>query len=102
MIEFELKHPRATIEHLGLVPEFFSADDPRPAKEQLRENYAHGGGWNPMQGFKMTETSLRYPGDPPFLLLAEAKLNSETLRLYTSAWLAVVQPDGSYEVARVD
>lgn len=102
MIKFEPKHPRVTNDMLGLLPYFLFESDPRPAREQLDDRYAHGGGWSPFRGFTMTSTALEYPGDPPMLLLAEAWLRDETLRFYEGEWLAVVQPDGSYEVSRVD
>lgn len=104
MIEFQIKHPAATGEMLGYVPLFFSEADPRSAKEQIDANYAHGGGWSPFKGFTMRPdgSCLDYPGDPPQRLIAEAKLHKETLRLYDCAWLAIVQEDGSYEIARID
>lgn len=104
MIRFELKHPNATHEMLGILPAFFFEGDPRPAREQINERYAAGGGWNPFRGHTMSDGGrfLRYPGDPPSRLIAEAKLHNEVLRFYEGEWLTIVQPDGSYETARVD
>lgn len=102
MLHFMLKHPRATQEMLGFIPEFLSTQDPRPAVEQLDANYSHGGGWHDFEGFKMTETGIKYPGDPEMKLLAEAKLRDETIRVYECAWVAVVQPDGSFRICRMD
>ena len=77
--------------------------DPRPAREQINEHYRHGGGWQPFVGIKMEANCLRYPGDPPFPLLAETHLRKEIVRLYgPGSWLAIIQPDGSYEVAKID
>lgn len=101
-MEWVLKHPDAEAEMLGLLPAFFDEADPRPAKQQLDENYAHGGGWSPFQGFQLTERGLQYPDDPPMLLIAEAKLRDETIRLYEGSWLVILQPDGSWETSRVD
>ncbi len=96
-------HPKATAEHLGLIPMFLSDDDPRPAKEQLHENYAHGGGWHPFNGFKLqADDSLTYPGDPPQRPIAEMVLRDERVVLYPHAWVAIIQPDRSYEVCRMD
>lgn len=100
MIQFTLKHPRATHAMLGLLPEFWDERDPRPAKEQADENYVSG--WRPSAGFTMTERGLEYPGDPPMALVAEAKLRDETIRVYQSAWVAIIQPDGSHEICRMD
>lgn len=102
MIEFTLKHPRATYEMLGFIPEFLSEEDQRPAREQLNSNYSHGGGWTPFTGFRVTERGLQYPGDPPMSLLAEARLRDEVIRFYESSWVSITQKDGSVEIARMD
>ena len=100
--EWNLIYPGFTEEMLGLIPMLLWNSDPRPAREQLHERYAHGGGWSPFQGFVMTETGIKYPGDPEMKLYAETKLRDETIRLYECAWVAIVQPDGSYEISRMD
>ncbi len=98
-----MKHPQATPEMLGFIPEFLNEDDPRPAKEQIDSNYGHGGGWHPLPGWTMLpDGNISYPGDPPCLLLAETKLRDETIRVYQYAWMAIIQPDGSFEIARLD
>lgn len=106
MLNFELLHPKMDIEYLGLLPEFFSETDPRSAAEQLNANYAHGGGFRPSPEGKWAldrETLvLTYPGDPPFQPLAKAYLHDELLVFYQSAFLAIIQPDGSFKVTRVD
>lgn len=102
MIQFTLKHPRATHDMLGLLPEFWDERDPRPAKEQADEAYRHGGGWRPFHGLTMEPAGLSYPGDPPMKLVAEANLRTETIRVYECSWVAIVQPDGSHEICRMD
>jgi hypothetical protein len=95
------KHPRAHPDMLGYVPLFILDEDPRPAADQIDDRYV--GGWRPFKGFAMAEDgSLLYPGDPPTLLLFEAKLRDEVIRFYQHAWLAIIQPDGSYEISRID
>jgi hypothetical protein len=94
------KHPHFTAQGLGYLPWIIREDDPRPAKAQIEERYI--GGWLPLPGLKVTDKGLEYPGDPPQRLLAEAELRHETLRFYESEWLAIIQPDGSYEVSRMD
>jgi hypothetical protein len=103
MIEFTYA-PGITEEHLGFVPYFFSQHDGRPAKEQINEEYAHGGGWRPLEGwvFNEKDASIKYPGDPKLKPIAWTTLRDERLFFYDMAWLAVVQPDGSYEVGRLD
>lgn len=106
MIEFEFLDPRMTYDHLGLVPDFFSEEDPQSAAEQLNQNYAHGGGYRPFGAdeWKLDRETLvlRYPGDPPLQPLAKAYLHDELLVFYLNAMLAIIQPDGSFAVTRVD
>ena len=66
MMEWTITDPRYSVETLGLVPMFLTDADPRPAAEQFEENYAHGGGWSPFEGFTLDTDNmeLSYPGDP--------------------------------------
>jgi hypothetical protein len=98
VLHFTLKHPGATALHLGYVPTFLSEDDPRPAAVQINEHYAHGGGWSPMRRGAFAALA----DDPPLALIAEARLRDETLRFYEGSWLSITQPDGSFEVSRLD
>lgn len=103
MIRFIARDPRATIEHMGLIPLMLSTADPRPAREQLDSAYGHGGGWQPMPNFKMTkDENLVYPGDPPTKPFAELQLRDERVVLYEHEWVAIIQRDGSFEVSRMD
>lgn len=105
-ILFTAKHPRVTEEHLGLIPHFLSERDPRTAREQLNAHYQHGGGWKPtVNEFTMLPDGnllSKYPEDPPFLLLAEGQLREEVIRIYEYSYVAVIQPNGAFEVARMD
>lgn len=101
------KHPRASLHTLGYIPEFLDETDSRPARDQFNTAYGHGGGWRPFKGHTMVEDTngtgtLQYPGDPPMLLLFETQLREETIRVYQHAWVAIIQLDGSFEVARLD
>lgn len=92
-----------TPDHLGLIPLWLNEDDSRPAKEQLDSAYGHGGGWWPFNGFTLTsDNSLTYPGDPPLRPIAWTKLRDETIVMYRHAWVAIIQPDRSFEVCRMD
>jgi hypothetical protein len=98
-----LKHALATFDMLGFIPTFLIESDPRPAATQFDEQYKFAGGWDPFPGFTMLPNgNLSYPDDPPLHLLAETKLRDETIRFYEHAWVAIIQPDGSYEVSRMD
>ena len=89
---------------LGYIPQMVSEGDPRPAREQFHDNYAHGGGWSPIGRwtFNPNDQSIKYPGDERLLPLAVAKLRDETIYVYESAWVCIVQPNGAFEVARMD
>jgi len=90
-------------DHLGLIPAFLDDNDPRPAKEQFHENYAHGGGWRPMSKMTMDKTgALHYPGDPEYEPIAAIRMRSETIYVYRWGIVAIRQKDGSFEVARMD
>ncbi len=96
-----LLHPQMTPDHLGFIPSFLSEDDPRSAKDQIASNYISG--WDPLPGFNMlSDGKLKYPGDPIMQPLAETKLRNEVIRYYEHSWLSITQPDGTYEVARLD
>ena len=89
---------------LGFLPGLISENDARPVREQLNDTYRHGGGWRPANGFALDPQTfaLKYPGDPPMRPLAGAQLRHEKLFFYPYSFLCVVQPDGAFEVARVD
>jgi len=93
-----------TMEHLGILPSFLWTTDLRPAAEQINERYQHGGGWNPMEGWKVDRVTgvAQYPEDPLLQPLAVAMLGAERLYFYDGSWLCIMQPDGSFEVGRVD
>ena len=97
-----------TLEWLGFIPTFIDPFNDEPAAKQLDDNYQHGGGWRPMEGWKLNEARvLSYdPADPPLKPLYHAKHVSkngeENIYFYDSAWVCIVQPDGSFEVSRLD
>jgi hypothetical protein len=88
---------------LGNLQFMMNDEDPRSAREQLDSGYKQFGGWNPFPGFKLTgNNSLIYPGDPPQHPIARTKLREETILLYPGDWVAIIQPDRSFEVCRMD
>jgi len=87
---------------LGFLPSFISDQDPRTASEQINANYSYGG-WDPQAGFDLLKDfALKYPGDPPMKPVAMTNLRHELICLYPYSYLAIFQPDGSFEVSRVD
>lgn len=103
-IPFRILDPRYTEEALGLIPMFLSEQDDAPARVQFNERYSHGGGWQPMKGWKSGPAGeIMYPGDPPLAPIAIATLHDlEIIRVYPHAWVSITQPDGSFEVSRMD
>lgn len=108
MIQFELLHPRMTEEHLGLIPHFLYEEDERSASEQFEDRYVSG--WRNQEGFALgDDNSLQYrpndpeeERDPPLVPRAIAKLRGETIVFYDYAYVAIIQPDRSFEVCRMD
>lgn len=95
-------HPRATPDMLGYLPSFIHNDDLRPASEQFNERYVYGG-WSPIKKFtKLARDYLSYPGDPSLPPIAERNLRAERIVMYPHSLVAIIQPDGTFEVARMD
>jgi hypothetical protein len=86
---------------LGLIPSFLDEDDPRSAKEQFDANYI--GGWLALPGVEaLADGTLCYPGDPPLEVWAITNLRDEVIRVFDCSFVSITQPDGSFEVARLD
>lgn len=86
----------------GFIPVWLSEANPKSAREQLDDGYKFGG-WQPFEGFTLGEDdSLLYPDDPPQPPLIEWRLRDERVVLYPHSWVAVIQPDRSFEVCRMD
>lgn len=102
-VEVKYLHRMVTPDHIGMIPLWLSEHNLRPAKEQLGAAYGHGGGWDPFQGFRLADNnSLTYPGDPALKPIAEMHLRDETILMYEHSWVAIIQPDRSFEVCRMD
>lgn len=102
-MDWKLLHPRVTMAHLGLLPAFLSDISADGAAAQLHRHYSFGGGWSPVHGFTLREDNhLLYPGDPPLRPIAETRLRDETVCVYEHSFVAVIQPDRSFEVSRMD
>ena len=96
-------NPGTHFNDLGLIPYMLDEDDPASAREQFDAKYQHGGGWRPFKGFTMLpDRTLTYPEDPPNKPRAITMLREEMIIFYDFAWVAIVQPDGTWEVARMD
>lgn len=86
----------------GLIPTFLDNHDPRPAAEQFNSRYIAG--WNPFDGFKFdpVKRTLKYPSDPLLEVISEIRFRNERIMLFPSDWVVIVQPDGSWQVSRMD
>jgi hypothetical protein len=93
---------RYTYESLGFIPQFLHTDDARPAKVQIDENYAHGGGWRDSPGPWRIRDEMLHSDDAKYHLVATAHLHGDEVQLFESGWTAIIHADGSYEVARLD
>lgn len=104
--EYAISDSFPLLDAIGFLPEIIRADDHRPVREQIASRYAHGGGYSPFgEGkWKLDPTThvLTYPGDESFAPLASAQIGEETIYVYASAIVAIVQPDGSFAVTRMD
>ena len=89
---------------LGWLPSMVDRSDPDPAAVQFHKRYGHGGGWRPIEGFKKLKSPghIQHPGDPPMKPLFMTRLRDEVIYVYRYGFVAVFQPDGSFEVARMD
>lgn len=93
------------LEAAGFIPMWlFESDKENGAVAQIHRFYGHGGGWYTQDGFKMDESTqaLLYPGDPPMHVVAKGRLRDEQVLIYPYGYVAVVQPDGTFQAARID
>lgn len=76
-------------------------------QDAFNEVYAHGGGWQPMDGWDLSDEGvLMYKPDgevpsEPYFPYVRMRTPTETVYIYPSAWVAIVRGD-SHEIARMD
>jgi hypothetical protein len=90
----------------GHIPGFLQESDPRPARDQFNR-YNRGGGnraWLRIMGaaFDNATLTLTLPGERPMAAISALRFRSELLYLFDGNWVCIVQPSGSYEVAKMD
>lgn len=104
MLKFtKIGSPYALEDIVGFIPEFLDEADPRPAAIQIDTAYGHGGGWRPSSKFTLNEdNSIQYPGDPVLEPWAIAEFRGDLIVVYESGYTAIIKPDRSFEVARLD
>lgn len=109
-MQIQLNHPRMTLDALGpFLPTWLAIAEQtdKPISKTLDRLYSHGGGWSPFNGFTLEDdNAISYPGDPTFPPLAtfilEGKHAGEIACFYPSEWVAIIQPDRSFEICRMD
>lgn len=95
-------------ERAGLLPLIINPHDTRSVKEQIEVNYAHGGGYFAMHGFKLHDHKkvgqafMTYPGDPKFHEVARCRVGDELVILFDCAFVAIVDSKGRFTVTRMD
>lgn len=95
-------NPAATMDHLGIIPSFLDPEDVRTAAMQIDENYCSG--WRPSSGFTMDKEkrTLKCAGDPDLPPLFMSLMGDELIFVYEYGYVAIVQPDETFEVSRLD
>lgn len=102
----------------GFIPHWLNEADEDDAVEQLHKNYGHGGGWHDTEGWtlligiKQSEAKdhvkmncmywLDYPEDPLLPMRALGIMRKEMVIVFDHGYVAVVQPDMTFRVARMD
>ena len=102
-------------ETIGVLPMILMSNDPRPVKDQLDDRYSHGGGysvspgnWKYIPAEGENEATLQYTStsgeesDEALREMARTQIHDETCILFDYQFMAIVQPDASFVVVRVD
>lgn len=110
VLEVWIISPGFDLERLGLLPELVeSPANGQTLAQHIDQSYAHGGGWRSFGADWSLDlrdgvpASLTFPGDPAMPEVARfATKQRELFILFTNEFCAIVQPDGSFSVARMD
>lgn len=108
----------------GFIPGWLDERLITPASEQLNAAYAHGGGWFPYDGKwelhewaacpfneesikrhpQLGKLVLHSPHDEDVFYQPRCIIRhrEELVVMYDDAWVAIVQPSGHFQVARMD
>jgi hypothetical protein len=90
-------------ELVGYLSYWLNELDKDDAAKQIDKHYQHRGGFRHFDGFTMDKNrTLHYKGDPPMRPVAWTQVRDEYVLFYPHAWVAVVQKDDSFKIARID
>lgn len=89
----------------GMIPNFIDPASEEPLKDQLDRSYICG--FKHQEGFTLRELSdgtyhALYEGDPPQIEVDRWEVCGQLLVLFPYAYVAAIEADGSYAVARMD
>lgn len=106
MVEFEPVNGHTlndAIATVGYLPGMLSHGLQLSVSEQFDATYPFGG-WVPFEGFNFNadKLTLTYAGDPDEVAIARVQIGKETVLVFRHAWVAIIQENGDFEVARLD
>jgi len=101
-VKWEVLDKQLTQKNISYLKFFLHEDDQRSASEQINERYRYGS-WHNFKGFKhLGDGVIQFQDAPVDYPIAKAHLRAEVIYAYRYDWIAVFQPDGSFEVSRVN
>lgn len=96
----------------GYLPMIIVPQSPEPAKVQIEQRYAHGGGFYKFNGFNLVgdrdtpagHLCLSYPDDLLNHEISRIHLpkTDELVVLFEGSFVAIIQANGDFEVTRMD
>lgn len=94
----------------GYLPSFLSVESEESVASQFDEGYKFAGGWSPWKDFKLLGIEpdvfdpivLMDKYGEEYQFIDAMVFKGETIMLFTSQMVAIVQLDGSFEVCRMD
>ena len=114
-IEFMAPNAERTADDWCIVFNWLTAPQYRFSSVQtVIDRSYHFGGWSPFEGFDLNPKNgtLSYPGDPDMQPLwkmvrlveggEEQEPYTQIIYGYPHAWIAIVNEDSSFQVARID
>ena len=97
---------RVSPEWLGAIPAWVhGANDERSMVDMIHQNYSHGGGWIPFDGFHVDPVSgdMTFDGDPDTVAIGIFRTEHEVLWFYPHSWITVKDiKTGEHRTARID
>lgn len=96
---YEGAEPDALANACGLIPHFLDNEEEK-ALDCFNRHYPFG--THELVGAEIKDGAMLYPNDPPLYPYMEVAHGNEMVYIYPHAFVAIVQPDGSSYVTRMD